>query len=149
MNFQKQTLLLHSFLKPIVERFAGSSPEITFTLDVPEELTITADPDGLSQIMINLIDNAIKAVQEGGRIAVRAYCDGDGIIVSVEDSGCGIGEEDLPFIFERFYRGFQHGMGVGLSIVKELVEGHGGTITVKSTVGKGTNFTICLPDALS
>lgn len=149
MNLKKQSIQLRAFLEPIMERFTGSSQEIAFTLDVPEELAVTADPDGLSQIMINLIGNAIKAVQEDGRIAVRAYRDGNGTIVRVEDSGCGIGEEDLPFIFERFYRGFRHGMGVGLSIVKELVEGHGGTITVQSTVGKGTNFAVFIPDEIS
>jgi len=149
MNLKKQTIQLRTFLEPFVERFAGSSQEIAFTLDVPEGITVTADPDHLSQIMINLIGNAIKAVQENGRIAVRACRDYDGIIVSVEDTGCGISEENLPFIFERFYRGFLHGMGVGLSIVKELVEGHGGTITVTSTLGKGTTFSISLPNAIS
>lgn len=149
INLKKQTFQLRDFLEPIVERFVCSAQEVAFTLDVPEAITITADPDRLSQIMINLISNAVKAVPNEGRIAVRARHEGNSIILSVGDSGSGISEKDLPFVFERFYRGFSHGMGVGLAIVKELVEGHGGTITVKSTLGTGTSFTVSLPSIIS
>ena len=132
-----------------MERFVCSAQEVAFTLDVPEAITVFADPDRLSQIMLNLIGNAVKAVEENGRIAVRARRDGTGIVASVEDSGCGIKEEDLSLIFERFYRGFRQGMGVGLAIVKELVEAHGGRISVTSSIGVGTSFSVFLPSSIS
>ncbi|MFA7061012.1 MAG: HAMP domain-containing sensor histidine kinase, partial [Pedobacter sp.] len=146
MNLKKQSIQLRDFLEPIVERFVCSSQEVAFTLDVPEALIITADPDRLSQIVLNLIGNAVKAVDEVGRIAVRARRVGCGIIVSVEDSGCGIREEDLPFIFERFYKGFNHGMGIGLAVVKELVVAHGGKISAANNSDSGACFQVFFPD---
>jgi len=145
MNLKKESIRLRSFLEPIVERFVCSAHGIAFSLDVPKDMVIVADPERLSQIMLNLISNASKAVGDKGSIAVRGRREAAGIMVSVEDSGCGIREEDLPFIFERFYRGFHRGMGVGLSIVKELVEAHGGKISVTSSIGKGTNLSVFLP----
>lgn len=149
MSLKKQPIRLRNFVEPIVERFVCSAQEVAFTLDVPEAITVFADPDRLSQIMLNLIGNAVKAVEEDGRIAVRARRDGTEIVVSVEDSGCGIKEEDLSLIFERFYRGFWQGMGVGLAIVKELVEAHGGRISVTSSIGVGTSFRVFLPSSIS
>lgn len=149
MSLKKQPIQFRDFLEPIVERFVCSAQEIAFTLDVEETITVFADPDRLSQIMLNLIGNAVKAVEKDGRIAVRARRDGTGIVVSVEDSGCGIKEEDLSLIFERFYRGFRQGMGVGLAIVKELVEAHGGRISVTSSIGEGTSFSVFLPSFIS
>lgn len=146
MSLKKQTIQLRGFLYPIIERFVCSAQEVAFTLDVLETTTITADPDRLSQIMLNLLDNAVKAVEENGRVAVQASRDGTGIIVSVEDSGCGIREEDLPYIFERFYSEFNFGMGVGLSIVKRLVEAHGGMITASNNSEGGACFQVFFPD---
>lgn len=148
-NLKKQSIQLRDFLEPIVERFVYSSQEVAFTFDVPDTITVIADPDHLSQIMLNLIGNAIKAVDEKGRVAIRVRSNSTGIELSIEDSGCGIREEDLPFIFERFYRGFRLGMGVGLSIVKELVEAHGGKISVTSSIGEGSCFSVFLPSSIS
>jgi len=145
-NLNKQTFRLRDFLEPIVERFVCSAQAVAFTFDVPEEIFVSADPDRLSQIMLNLIGNAVKAVDGNGRITVRARREGGGVLVSVEDSGCGIKEEDLPFIFERFYRGFRQGMGVGLAIVKQLVEAHGGKITATNNANTGACFRMFLPD---
>lgn len=145
MNLKKQSIQLRNFLGPIVEQYVCSAQEVAFTFDVPVALTVIADPDRLSQIMLNLISNAVKAVNGVGRIAIRARQDVGGIMVSVEDSGCGIKEEDLPFIFERFYRGFAQGMGIGLAIVKELVEAHGGKITVANNAEGGASFQIFFP----
>lgn len=145
MNLKKQTIQLRNFLEPIVEQFVYSAQDVAFTFDVPVALTVVADPERLSQIMLNLISNAVKAVAGAGRIAIRARQDVGGIMVSVEDSGCGIKEKDLPFIFERFYSGFGQGMGVGLAIVKELVEAHGGKITVANNAEGGATFQIFFP----
>lgn len=146
MSLKKQSIRFRGFLEPIIERFVCSSQEIAFMLDIPEVITVTADPYRLSQIMLNLISNAVKAVDEKGRIAVRARRDGTGVIISVEDSGCGILEEDLPFIFERFYHGFSRGMGIGLAIAKQLVEAHGGKITAANNSAGGACLQVFLPD---
>ncbi len=145
MSLRREPVALRKFLEPIVERFACSAPEADFTLDAPHGLFVTADPERLSQVVINLLGNAVKALQGKGTITVRAGREDNVVTLSIEDSGCGISEEDLPLVFERFYRRFAKGMGVGLAIVRELVAAHGGTVTVKSTVGKGTCFTIQMP----
>lgn len=146
INLKKEPVRLRTFLEPIVERFVCSAQEVAFSLDVPQEITIAADPERLSQIMLNIISNAVKAVDENGRIALRARRNENGVFVSVEDSGKGILEEDLPYIFERFYRGFKSGMGVGLAIVKQLVDAHGGTITGANHSGGGACFQVFFPD---
>jgi two-component system sensor histidine kinase BaeS len=113
-------------------------------LDCPDNLGITADPDRLSQILINLISNSIKAIDAGGRITVIASSDGDKVCLEIADNGCGISEKELPHIFERFYKGNSGGLGVGLAIVHELVAAHGGSVSVRSSVGSGTSFRVML-----
>jgi len=121
--------------------------------EVDETLIVTADSRRLEQILTNLIDNAIKFNQPGGLIRVTAELSEDGRfhVVSVEDSGSGIGPEHLPRIFERFYRVDKArsrdagGTGLGLAIVKHLARAHGGEAFVKSELGQGSSFTIRLP----
>jgi signal transduction histidine kinase len=106
----------------------------------------TEDPDRLSQIVINLLSNAIKACGPGGRVLVGADRQGNGVRITVSDNGSGIRKEDLPFIFERFYKvSGGNGLGLGLTIVKELLEAHGGKVTVSSEYGKGSEFTVLIP----
>ena len=112
---------------------------------------IRADRDKMSQLLINLIANSLKYTPSGGFIEVNCQESFLGVIVTVRDSGCGIPAEDLPFIFERFYRADKSrnrltgGSGIGLTIVKSIVEAHGGVISVKSEVDTGTEFTIVFP----
>ena len=108
-------------------------------------LSAPADPERLSQIILNLLSNALKATGAGCRVVVSAARRGGEVQITVEDNGSGIREEDLPFIFERFYRGPGGGLGIGLTIVKELVEAHGGRIEAKEGQGKGALFAIYLP----
>lgn len=109
------------------------------------------DPDLLGQVLINLVDNAIKYTPEGGTITISALVEGDEIRIDVADNGVGIPAENLPRIFERFYRVEKArtrdmgGTGLGLAIVKHIVKGHGGRVDVKSVIGKGTVFSIFLP----
>lgn len=109
------------------------------------------DPDLLAQVLINLVDNAIKYTPEGGTITLSARVEGDEIRIDVEDTGVGIPAENLPRVFERFYRVEKArtrgtgGTGLGLAIVKHIIKGHGGRVEVKSTVGKGTVFSVFLP----
>jgi two-component system phosphate regulon sensor histidine kinase PhoR len=111
---------------------------------------VYADRDRLKQVMINLLDNAIKYTEPGGTISVRTYRSGEGTAVEVTDTGSGIAPEHLPRIFERFYRVDKDrsrevgGTGLGLAIVKHIVEAHGGTIRVTSSVNKGSTFTFTL-----
>ena len=115
---------------------------------------ITGDPDKLAQVLINLLDNAVKYTPEGGKITVTTSQANAGFIeISMTDTGIGVPPKDLPRIFERFYRVDRArsrevgGTGLGLSIVKHIVETHGGVVRVKSAPGKGSQFTVTLPQA--
>lgn len=117
---------------------------VALELVCDEVICINADPDRLSQIMINLLSNALKATDRGGSVQILVS-HGAGTVIEVRDSGKGISKEDLPFIFERFYRGEKGGLGIGLTIVRELVEAHGGRIEVQSERNAGTAFRVELP----
>jgi two-component system phosphate regulon sensor histidine kinase PhoR len=126
----------------------------TVQVRIPEDLPlIFGDEERLAQVFSNLLDNAIKYTPEHGMITITAEAGDDFIVAHVEDTGIGIPLNDLPRIFERFYRVDKArsrelgGTGLGLSIVKHLVEGHGGTVTVESLPGRGTKFRVMLPMA--
>jgi two-component system sensor histidine kinase BaeS len=147
LTLRKQELQLQPFLKNIVDRFTKifQDKAVGIELACDERLQINADPDRLSQVVINLLSNALKATEKGGTVWVKA-AKGDGkTLLEVRDNGRGIKAEDLPYIFERFYRGTGGGLGLGLTIVKELVEAHGGEVTASSEDGKGSVFTVLLP----
>jgi two-component system phosphate regulon sensor histidine kinase PhoR len=116
-----------------------------------DELTITADEDLLSQVWINLLHNSIKFTQEAGSIQVTLHHQDYQVIFMISDTGLGISEEDRARIFERFYKADKSrirshgGSGLGLSIVKRIVDLHKGTIEVESKVNVGTTFTVSLP----
>ena len=117
----------------------------------PEDLSLQADPDRLKQVLINLLSNACRYTPDSGRIEVAAELTGSKVRILVKDNGIGIPAAELPFIFEKFYRidksrnSSAGGSGLGLSIVKDLVELHGGSITASSAAGQGTVFEIILP----
>jgi two-component system phosphate regulon sensor histidine kinase PhoR len=120
-----------------------------------DDLTAEVNPPLLEQALINLADNAIKYSDDGRTTTIDAVAEGvDGtaqLVLSVRDEGRGIAPEHLPRLFERFYRVDSArsralgGTGLGLSIVKHIAQAHGGTVTVESTVGVGTTFTMRLP----
>lgn len=116
-----------------------------------ESVTVNVDKERFSQVLINLISNAIKYTQEGGSIFIDVSDSGEFCIVKISDTGIGISAEDLPYIFERFYRTDKSrnrktgGTGIGLTIAKSIVEAHGGKIEVQSEIGKGSCFTVVLP----
>jgi two-component system phosphate regulon sensor histidine kinase PhoR len=131
---------------------AAEKKKISISIGLPAPLMVKADRNYLEQILINLIDNAIKYGREGGEITLAAIQkDGGEIEVSVRDNGIGIPQEDLPRIFERFYRVDKGrsrdlgGTGLGLSIVKHLVQAHGGRIWAESRQGEGSTFYFTLP----
>ncbi len=122
---------------------------VYLTVEPPgEEVYLTAQQEKLYILFENLIYNALRAMPNGGSITVSALAEGGRICVTVEDTGCGIPEEELPLIFRRFYVGVNNretGTGLGLYIVHSIVTELGGTIRVQSTVGKGTKFIMDFP----
>jgi two-component system phosphate regulon sensor histidine kinase PhoR len=135
-------------LRPQTER-AG----LEFTVLLPPQLPpVLADVDQARLVLTNLVHNAIKFTPPGGRIVVAARSDGDEVVLSVQDSGVGIPAEDLPRVFERFYKADQArsggGTGLGLAIAKHIVQGHGGRIWVESVEGQGSTFLFTLPVAV-
>jgi two-component system, OmpR family, sensor histidine kinase CiaH len=118
-----------------------------------EDVSVQGDREQLQQVIVILLDNAVRYTSEGGRIHVQARRDGSNAIVTVHDTGIGIGEQELERVFERFYRADEArnrqagGVGLGLAIARELVMRHGGRISVESTEGAGSTFTIQLPAA--
>lgn len=126
----------------------AESIKITLTYQVEDNILLMADQSLLTHMMLNLVENAIKYGKAGGKVGVTATKQGDNVVIIVTDDGLGISSDNLPFIFERFYRADlsrdRSGTGLGLSIVKWIVQEHNGDIEVKSELGKGTTFEIRL-----
>lgn len=113
-------------------------------------LSVPADRDRLRQALANLVDNAIKYTPRDGRVEITAAREANDVVIRVADTGPGISEQDLPRIFDRLYRGDHsratRGLGLGLSLVRAYVEAQGGSVSVHSTPGTGSTFTLRLPD---
>lgn len=129
----------------------ADAKQVQMSVDVPATLpSVLGDAQRLHQAMLNLVGNAIKYCRSGDSVTVAVTCEDNHLTVSVADTGPGIPEESLPRVFERFYRvpGAEHravGTGLGLTITRQIVEAHGGEITVSSVVGQGATFTFTLP----
>lgn len=147
LMIRKAHLQLQPFLRNITERFGKTFMDkgVLLELFCDNDAAVSADPDRLSQIIINLLSNALKATERGGRVWISTIREEAEVRIETGDTGCGIKDSDLPFIFERFYRGPKGGLGLGLTIVKELAEAHGGKVIVQSSYGKGSVFTLILP----
>lgn len=147
---QKDFINLDLFLRKIEQKLSPAFHQKNITLNIicDPELTLSADPLRLEQIILNLLDNAMKYSQEGAQVILRSWKEQNSIHLSVQDNGKGIPEKDLPHIFERFCRVDKSrtralgGTGLGLAIVKELVHAHGAEISVKSKENVGTEFEI-------
>ncbi|WP_458121962.1 HAMP domain-containing sensor histidine kinase [Paenibacillus sp. Z6-24] len=153
MNFGQMNL--NELMDRVYRKFSVRAKERELELDFVRDetpLMLEADADRLEQVFTNLLDNAFRHTQAGGTITVTAAVEDSNVRVSFQDTGAGIPLEDLPFIFERFYkadkarvRGESGGTGLGLAIVRNIIEAHQATITADSQVGKGTVFTLRLP----
>ncbi len=147
---------LRELIRRVVESQRAYTSNHEFELLVPEDLEpITADRDKVDQVLTNLVSNAIKYSPEGGKITIEARDLGDRVFVSVSDQGIGIPEDQIGRLFTRFHRvdsrdsRRQYGTGIGLYLVKHLVEAHKGEVGVRSKLGEGSTFTFTLPKNLS
>lgn len=154
LQISKETIPVENILEDCVQGLLPQAKErgIEIILDINEKLPpLFANKDLLTQAIINLIDNGIKYTNAGGHIKVKAMAKTGQLLIQVSDSGIGIPREDMPRIFERFYRVDKArsrdggGTGLGLSIVKHIMEQHGGQINVESHLGQGTTFTLLFP----
>jgi len=145
---------LTSMLRELVDTFSlvASEKRVALELDSIPDLMLTGDRQWIVRAMINLIDNAIKYTPAGGRVSVSGRREGDKVVVEVLDNGRGISREALPHIFERFYRADPsrskdiEGVGLGLSLVKWIVDQNRGIISVESRPDQGTRFSILFPE---
>jgi two-component system sensor histidine kinase BaeS len=147
LSLQRESFELQPFLAAIIGRFERlfADKNAVLLLDCPTGLFLFADPDRVSQIVINLLTNALKAISSGGRVTVVASGDEKHVSLEIADNGVGVAEEDRDHIFERFFKGAGGGLGLGLAIVRELVDSHGGTVAVKSRAESGSVFVITFP----
>jgi signal transduction histidine kinase len=148
---------LADLLADVHTGFEGQAAEagVTLEIDISENigsLELQVDPDRMEQVLSNLVSNALHHTPRDGTIRLGAEKTPDGICLTVQDNGAGIPPEDLPFIFDRFWRSDRartrqagSGSGLGLAIARQLVQAHGGKISAESQPGEGTKFTIDLP----
>lgn len=151
---KKQKVILQKAIRDAVSLLEkqAEAKRLSVQLESGEkECSIQGDPDWLLQLFIDLLDNAIKYTSDGGKIVFNIKRKTDGCTVAISDNGIGISSEDLPYIFERFYRADKArsrrlgGTGLGLAVVKHIVEAHSAHIEVKSSPGQGSTFTLFFP----
>jgi signal transduction histidine kinase len=127
---------------------------VTLSVDAPASQSVHADGQRIAQVLTNLLSNALRHTPQEGRIDVRLRMENRAALIAVSDTGPGISAEDLPHIFDRFYRADKSrsretqsagGSGLGLAIARGIIEAHGGRIWVESEPGKGTTVTFTLP----
>jgi signal transduction histidine kinase len=126
--------------------YVAEEKKIEIVSNCPSTLVVPADKNRLRQVFANLLDNALKYTPQGGQVTIRGAAQGGTARIEIQDSGMGIPAEEQPRIWERLYRGdksrSQRGLGLGLSLVKAIVEAHGGRVSVNSAPGQGATFTL-------
>ncbi len=154
LDLQLVPVDLPALLETVREKFEplAHAATVALEMDLQSVPAVRGDGDRLAQVFNNLVDNALKFTPPGGKVTLRVKPGDDDVLAAVEDTGCGISEDALPHIFERFYQvdtarsgGNHHGVGLGLSIVKEILHAQGGKITVQTQPGQGSTFCVSLP----
>jgi two-component system sensor histidine kinase CiaH len=153
LEIQSSAIELGSLLREISEQFQllASTKEIDIITELQEPLSLWGDEGRIRQLLIILLDNALKYTPPSGRIEVAGRYQSNFVFISVSDNGCGIAEDELPHVFERFYRGdkvrsrAEGGTGLGLSIAQWIVEAHGGVIRIDSKINTGTKVELLFP----
>lgn len=151
MKLNRDTFDLAGLTRDVLELYSivAEEKKVALSQNSPVPVRVNADRVRIQQALANLVDNAIKYTPEGGKVEVTVNVEADQAVIQVRDNGMGISPEDQPRIWERLYRGdksrTQKGLGLGLCLVKAVVEAHQGTVTVSSESQKGSLFTIRLP----
>ena len=153
MELDYQQIKLSEWLPKVLRAWqeAARDKHLTWQTEIPETLPeISADPTRLASVVENLVSNAIKYTRSGGMISVAAGVEAEEVWIQVKDNGIGVAVDEQQMIFEPFYRGntgkrFRQGMGLGLSIARDLVVAHGGSLSLDSEPARGSTFTIHLP----
>lgn len=155
-DLQRTPVNIEALLRGVIEKFIlqAQSAQVDLREDYQEMPLVIGDGDRLAQVFTNLVDNAIKFTPPGGTVTVASHSSDGGVLVSVSDSGSGIAPEDQSRIFERFYQvdksrrgGAGRGVGLGLSIARQIMLAHGGQIWVESQPGQGSRFMVKIPFA--
>ncbi|MFC2948279.1 ATP-binding protein [Virgibacillus sediminis] len=156
IELNKSKVNVGTYADRIIKKFSGLAEENHIELRLEKNISRNQayfDPDRIEQVFTNLIDNAIRHTSENGVVRVYVDCTESGLAAEVEDSGTGIPEQDLPFVFERFYKADKSrtrnkekkGTGLGLAIAENIIEAHNGSIKVKSIENQGTTFSFHIP----
>lgn len=151
MALKRERVPIGELVKQTVDLYEDAAEErgIAIETHVDEALVVPVDRARVRQVLANLLDNAVKYTADGGRVEIAARSEGLDAVVSVRDTGTGIPPDELPRIWQRLYRGDRsrttRGLGLGLSLVKAIVEAHGGRVDVESTPGAGSRFDVRLP----
>jgi two-component system, OmpR family, sensor histidine kinase CiaH len=153
LELQFASVDLHEVVKEITEQFMplAELKEVRLHVNLDPAIELVADRERLHQLVVILLDNALKYTSQDGIITLSCSKQANVVVIEVQDTGIGIPPEDLPRVFDRFYRSNKArsredgGTGLGLAIAKWIVEKHGGKINVESTVGLGTRFYITIP----
>lgn len=152
-QIQPSHFQLDALLRELTRQFSllAATKEIEMQIELQQPLSMWGDESRIRQLLIILLDNALKYTPDSGVIRVTGYDQSHQVYISISDSGCGIAESDLPYIFDRFYRAdkvrsrTEGGTGLGLSIAKWIVDVHGGVIQVHSRLGEGTRIELLFP----
>jgi signal transduction histidine kinase len=153
LSLKKEEVYFNTVVKEVYNAFkiVALERKLQYRLNIraTEQMTVLADVGALKQILMNLLSNAFKFT-EHGEITLTSRVDGKKIYIEIQDTGIGIHEDDLPYVFERMYRGDKsrekyEGSGIGLTLVKTLVVNHQGSVAIESVQGKGTKLIVCLP----
>jgi signal transduction histidine kinase len=153
MALRREPVDLAELVRQTVDLYEdiAEDKQLTIEVEVHDRLLVPVDRNRMRQVLANLVDNAVKYSTPGGHIHIGARLAGADAVIDVRDTGPGIPADELPRIWERLYRGdksrSERGLGLGLTLVKAIVEAHGGAVSVDSTVGRGTTFELRLPAA--
>jgi signal transduction histidine kinase len=151
LQLTREPVSLHDVVDRAVDlyRDVAEAKGITLTVAPGAAVVVSGDRTRLEQVAANLIDNAVKYTTAGGRVDVEVARESDRAVVRIRDTGAGIPSDELPRIWDRLFRGdtsrTERGLGLGLSLVKAIVEAHGGSVAVESEPGRGSTFTVVLP----
>ena len=151
MKLDLATINLLHLIREIIGlyEYVAEDKEIALSISCPEDLCVTADRNRMRQVLANLLDNAIKYTPKGGSVAIDGREAEGQTVITIKDTGIGIAAEEIPRIWDRLYRAdksrSQRGLGLGLSLVKAVIEAHKGRVEVQSTPGAGSIFTLYIP----